>query len=326
MSNYLPFVEKYRPQNINEIISHDQNITTIKKLLLNNALPHLLFYGSPGTGKTSTIITLAKELYGNNIKLMIMKLDASDDRGINSVREDIKGFAEKTNIFKKGVKLIILDEVDSMTFDAQFALRRIIEKYSLGLRFCLICNYENKIIPAIRSRCANFRFSNIDNKHIILKLKEISVNENIKCSDEIFNTLAILSKGDLRKAINLLQSVSMNINLNNTNIISPTINDCYNIASIPNPEETMIIISALFDNHNYNITYNIVNNIIISNNYSLLVIIKEIITIIFEKYLYYINIIFIISQLSDLENMMIKSIFSDIYVSGLISIFVRNRI
>ena len=166
----LPWVEKYRPTNINEIISHHQNITTIKKLLFGEALPHLLFYGSPGTGKTSTILALAKEIYGNNIRLMVMKLDASDDRGINSVREDIKGFAEKSNMFQKGVKLIILDEADSMTFDAQFALRRIIEKYSKSVRFCLICNYENKIIPAIKSRCANFRFNNIDNKYICEKL------------------------------------------------------------------------------------------------------------------------------------------------------------
>jgi replication factor C subunit 3/5 len=133
-----------------------QNIETIKKLLINCSLPHLLFNGLSGTGKTSTILALAKELYGNNIRLMVMKLDASDDRGINSVREDIKGFAEKTNMFQKGVKLIILDEADSMTFDAQFALRRIIEKYSKTVRFCLICNYENKIIPAIKIKMCKF--------------------------------------------------------------------------------------------------------------------------------------------------------------------------
>ena len=148
----LPWIEKYRPKNINDIISHDMNIETIKNLLIGGALPHLLFHGSPGTGKTSTIMALAKEIYGSNVRLMSLKLDASDDRGINSVREDIKGFAEKSNMFQKGVRLIILDEADSMTFDAQFALRRIMEKYSATIRFCLICNYENKIIPAIRSR------------------------------------------------------------------------------------------------------------------------------------------------------------------------------
>ena len=126
---FLPWIEKYRPVNINEIISHNQNIDTIKKLIKAEVLPHLLFYGPSGTGKTSTIMAIANELYGNNIRLMVMKLDASDDRGINSVRTEIKGFADRTNMFINGVKLIILDEADSMTVDAQFALRRIIEKY-----------------------------------------------------------------------------------------------------------------------------------------------------------------------------------------------------
>ena len=149
MTDYLPWIEKYRPKNLEHIISNEQNLTILKNMLKGGSLPHLLFHGTSGTGKTSTIMALAKELYQNNISLMVMKLDASDDRGINSVRDEIKGFAEKKNMFQKGVKLIILDEADSMTFDAQFALRRIIEKYSESVRFCLICNYENKIISGI---------------------------------------------------------------------------------------------------------------------------------------------------------------------------------
>ena len=149
-NDFLPWVEKYRPRNIDEIISNNENINVLSTMLKNGSLPHLLFHGTSGTGKTSLILALARELYGNNINLMVMKLDASDDRGINSVREEIKGFAERKNMFSSGVKLIILDEADSMTFDAQFALRKIIEKYSVSTRFCLICNYENKIIPAIR--------------------------------------------------------------------------------------------------------------------------------------------------------------------------------
>ena len=136
MTNYLPWIEKYRPQNFSEIISNKQNIIILENMLNDNSLPHLLFYGISGTGKTSTITSLAKKLYKNNVNLMVMKLDASDDRGINTVREEIKGFAEKKSMFQKGVKLIILDEADSMTFDAQFALRRIIEKYSDLTRFC----------------------------------------------------------------------------------------------------------------------------------------------------------------------------------------------
>jgi replication factor C subunit 3/5 len=313
-NNYLPWVEKYRPNNINDIISHDQNIKTIKKLLLGGSLPHLLFYGLPGTGKTSTIMALAREIYGNNIRLMIMKLDASDDRGINSVREEIKGFAEKSNMFQKGVRLIILDEADAMTFDAQFALRRIIEKYSATIRFCLICNYENKIIPAIRSRCANFRFSNIKKEHIIIKLEQIVKHENINCNMNIINTISLLSKGDLRKAINLLQCVSMQT-------FNITEQLCYDTAGVPSLSDINFIVNTLIDkNINFSNTYDLIMDKIKKESYSLSIILKEIINIIlsFDDLN---NYPLIISDLSDLENMVSKSTFDDIYITGLISIF-----
>jgi replication factor C subunit 3/5 len=315
---YLPWIEKYRPKNINEIISHDQNIQTIKKLILNSSLPHLLFYGCPGTGKTSTIMAVAKEIYGNNIKLMVMKLDASDDRGINSVRDDIKGFAEKTNMFQKGVKLIILDEADAMTFDAQFALRRIIEKYSESVRFCLICNYENKIISAIRSRCANFRFNNIDNKYIINKLRDIIVIEKLDIDDDAIEVIAILAKGDLRKAINLLQTIAMQ----NKKI---TVDDCYEVACIPKKKEITFILSLLLNNDvSFNYSYEKITDIVKTKGYSLSIILKELIIIIINNLEEYNNMPQIISDLSDLENMVNKSTFEDIYISALIGIFKKK--
>jgi replication factor C subunit 3/5 len=317
ITNFLPWVEKYRPTNINNIISHDQNIYTIKKLLEADSLPHLLFHGSPGTGKTSTILALASHIYGKNLRLMVMKLDASDDRGINSVREDIKEFAEKSNMFQKGVRLIILDEVDSMTFDAQFALRRIIEKYSETIRFCLICNYENKIIPAIRSRCANFRFSNIDNKHICQKLQQIIDIEKLNYDPSIINIIAQLSKGDLRKSINLLQSISMQ-----NEIITPEL--CYITAGIPTNDDILYILSILSNNSiDFNNAYNIINEIINNNNYSLSFILKEIVVEIInniESYLPH-----ILSELSDLENMVSKSTFGEIYLTTFIAIFKKSN-
>lgn len=319
MTDFLPWVEKYRPSNIDEIISHDQNIETIKKLLVGKSLPHLLFYGSSGTGKTSTIMALAKEIYGKNIRLMVMKLDASDDRGINSVREDIKGFAKKENMFQKGVRLIILDEADSMTFDAQFALRRIIEKYSETIRFCLICNYENKIIPAIRSRCANFRFSNIDIDHIKQKLNQIVIAENIKCNEEVINTISILGKGDLRKAINLLQCIHMQSNLNYI-----TTQLCYDTAGIPSHEDIKSILDMLNNKDiDFNETYKYVNHKIKSQGYSLSIILKELINELLLD-LDNVNMPTIISELSDLENMVAKSTFGDIYITSLICIFKKK--
>ena len=317
-SDFLPWVEKYRPKTINEIISHAQNIETIKKLLIGGALPHLLFHGAPGTGKTSTIIALAKEIYGNNVRLMVMKLDASDDRGINSVREDIKGFAEKSNMFQKGVRLIILDEADSMTFDAQFALRRIIEKYSVTIRFCLICNYENKIISAIRSRCANFRFSNIDNVHICNKLSQIIKIEKINYESDVINTIATLAKGDLRKAINLLQSISMQ-----TNFITNKL--CYETAGVPSKNEIKDILCTLLNvSDSFDISYKIINKIIKFQGYSLSIVLKEIILELLSEHLSE-KMPQIISDLSDLENMVTKSTFGDIYITALVGIFKKNN-
>jgi len=319
---FLPWIEKYRPKNIDEIISHDMNIETIKKLLQGGALPHLLFHGSPGTGKTSTIMALAKEIYGNNMRLMVMKLDASDDRGINSVREDIKGFAEKSNMFQKGVRLIILDEADSMTFDAQFALRRIIEKYSTTIRFCLICNYENKIIPAIRSRCANFRFSNIDIKHICNKLNHIVISENISTEENVISTIALLAKGDLRKAINLLQSVSLQMATSHNYI---TVNMCYDVAGVPSQKEINNMLDVLLNNNiNFNESYEIVTNIIKNQGYALSTVLKEMVLVIINNESILKMMANYLAELSDLENMVTKSTFGDIYITALIGIFKKD--
>jgi replication factor C subunit 3/5 len=320
--DFLPWVEKYRPEYMNDIISHDQNIQTIKKLLINNSLPHLLFYGFPGTGKTSTIMALTKEIYGKNAKLMIMKLDASDDRGINSVREDIKGFAEKADMFIKGVRLIILDEADSMTFDAQFALRRIIEKYSLIIRFCLICNYENKIIPALRSRCANFRFGSIDVKHISSKLESIAINEKINYDKSIISTIAYLAKGDLRKAINIFQSLAMSS-------IPITVQNCYEIISIPYKDDIlkhMYMIKNKTKSNNE--IYYIINKYISSNNYSLNSIISEILVLLLENNSILLSFIssleHFILELANLEFMLTKISSDNIYISYFISILIQN--
>jgi replication factor C subunit 3/5 len=315
---YLPWVEKYRPQKIDEIISHDQNIETIKKMLKGGSLPHLLFHGTPGTGKTSLILAIANELYGTSKNLMIMKLDASDDRGINSVREEIKGFAEKVNMFCQGVKLIILDEADSMTFDAQFALRRIIEKYSRTTRFCLICNYENKIIPAIRQRCAKFRFSPINPIHIQKKLSNICEKENLNYDTKVLETISSLSRGDLRKSINFLQSLSLQ-----TNYI--TLELCYKIAGVPSISEVKEIIETLlnpkinFDKANIKI-----DELIKSQGYSLSIVLKELVSYLVNYKMDKLEpnkIALYLSEMADLENRVTKSTFGDIYMSGMVGIF-----
>jgi len=206
----LPWVEKYRPNALKELISHEDIISTIRTFISQDKLPHLLFYGPPGTGKTSTILACAKELYTpQEFSSMVLELNASDARGIGVVRGQILNFASTRTFMNKGYKLIILDEADAMTNDAQNALRRIIEKYTENVRFCLICNYLSKIIPAIQSRCTRFRFGPLHVDQIMPRLEHVAQSENVNLTETGKEALIRLAKGDMRKVINILQSCSM---------------------------------------------------------------------------------------------------------------------
>ncbi|OZJ05690.1 hypothetical protein BZG36_01418 [Bifiguratus adelaidae] len=202
----LPWVEKYRPVHLSDLVSHKDITSTIERFIDENRLPHLLLYGPPGTGKTSTILACARKLFGSNYKSMILELNASDDRGIDVVREQIKTFASTRKIFSSGFKLIILDEADAMTTAAQAALRRVIEKYTKNVRFCIICNYVSKIIPAIQSRCTRFRFSPLEVQQVEERLKVIVDAEKVNLTQDGKEALLKLSNGDMRRALNILQS------------------------------------------------------------------------------------------------------------------------
>nr|CAD7399736.1 unnamed protein product [Timema cristinae] len=206
----LPWVEKYRPNKLDELISHDDIINTINRFIKEDQLPHLLFYGPPGTGKTSTILACAKQLYSpEQFSQMVLELNASDDRGIGIVRGQILSFASTRTIFKSGFKLIILDEADAMTNDAQNALRRIIEKFTENVRFCVICNYLSKIIPAVQSRCTRFRFGPLNADQILPRLEYVIEQENVSATEDGKKALLTLAQGDMRKVLNVLQSTSM---------------------------------------------------------------------------------------------------------------------
>jgi replication factor C subunit 3/5 len=179
----LPWIEKYRPQVLSDLVSHDDITQTIQKLIDADRLPHLLFYGPPGTGKTSTILAVARQLYGKNFSSMVLELNASDDRGIDTVRNQIQNFAGTRKLFSSGTKLIVLDEADNMTRDAQNALRRVIERYAKNARFCLICNYVSKIIPALQSRCTRFRFSPLAKDQIIGRVRHVIKTESINVTE-----------------------------------------------------------------------------------------------------------------------------------------------
>ncbi|KAH8901973.1 P-loop containing nucleoside triphosphate hydrolase protein [Coniochaeta sp. PMI_546] len=216
----LPWVEKYRPATLADVSGHQDILATINKFVDSNRLPHLLLYGPPGTGKTSTILALARRIYGSeNVRQMVLELNASDDRGIDVVREQIKTFASTKQIFSLGAntakaggssigayKLIILDEADAMTNTAQMALRRIMEKYTANTRFCIIANYSHKLSPALLSRCTRFRFSPLKERDIRVLVDKVVEEENVKILPEATEALVRLSKGDMRRALNVLQA------------------------------------------------------------------------------------------------------------------------
>uniref|UniRef100_A0A2K6F2I0 Activator 1 subunit 5 n=1 Tax=Propithecus coquereli TaxID=379532 RepID=A0A2K6F2I0_PROCO len=206
----LPWVEKYRPQTLNDLISHQDILSAIQKFISEDRLPHLLLSGPPGTRKTSTILACAKQLYKDKeFGSMVLELNASDDQGIDTVQGPILSFASTRTIFKKGFKLVILDEADAMTQDARNALRRVIEKFTENTRFCLICNYLSKIIPALQSWCTRFRFGPLTPELMVPRLEHVVEEEKVEISEDGMKALVTLPSGDMRRALNILQSTNM---------------------------------------------------------------------------------------------------------------------
>ncbi|KAF7440784.1 hypothetical protein PC9H_001132 [Pleurotus ostreatus] len=238
-----PWVEKYRPKTIDDISSQDHTVAVLKKTLTSTNLPHMLFYGPPGTGKTSTILALSRQLFGpDNFKNRVLELNASDERGIAIVREKVKNFARQTPraqaVASDGkeypcppYKIIILDEADSMTQDAQGALRRIMETYARITRFCLVCNYVTRIIEPLASRCSKFRFTPLDSASASARLTMISSAENIGADSSVIDALITTSGGDLRRAITYLQSASRLASSTNPPTLI-TANDIQEIAGV----------------------------------------------------------------------------------------------
>jgi len=203
------WTEKYRPVALAEILAQQSVIEIVKRFAEHGSLPHLLFHGPPGTGKTSTILALANQLFGANFASMVLELNASDARGIDVVRDEIQSFSSTARPDRGQFKLVIMDESDSMTKDAQFALRRVMEKYTRHTRFCLIGNYASKIIPAIQSRCTKFRFSPLSQALVRERLRHIVARESISATESSLEAVQRLGGGDMRKTLNILQSSSL---------------------------------------------------------------------------------------------------------------------
>ena len=205
------WIEKYRPKTLDEVVNQKGAVEGIKALLRTPAtMPHLLFAGPPGTGKSTVALCIARQLMGDEFRKLVLELNASDERGIGVVRERIKGFSQIIQSTPSGVQfgLVILDECDEMTRDAQTALRRIMETSSRTCRFILICNYQSGIIEPIQSRCSVFRFRQLEENDAVEYLTRICRAEDIAAEPQAVKRIIELSEGDLRRAINYLQVVA----------------------------------------------------------------------------------------------------------------------
>lgn len=317
-NNNLPWIEKYRPNKLDDIISHDYIIKTLDNFVKDNMIPHTLFYGPPGTGKTSTILSLSYKLYGKYSKQMVIHLNASDERGIDVVRNRIKDFVTTKPLFlpteiKNKHKIVILDEADSMTEEAQLALRQIIVNFTKNARFCIICNYIGKIITPLQSRFTKFRFSPLKKENIFEKIEEIEKKENIQITQNGKNAIYQLSNGDLRKFINILQAVFLSYK-------TVTLNNVYKCTGKPLPQTISTIISKLLNNNIKN-NYLFLNKVIHENGISLVDLIHYIYKKIFLLSLNNNQLSYLFYKLSEMEFNLSENSNIPVNIIQLITIF-----
>ncbi|KAG0338801.1 replication factor C subunit 4 [Podila horticola] len=242
----LPWVEKYRPEVLKDIVGNEETVERLQLIANKGNMPHMIISGSPGIGKTTSVLCLAHELLGSAFKEGVLELNASDDRGIDVVRNKIKTFAQKKVTLPPGRhKIVILDEADSMTAGAQQALRRTMEIYSNSTRFALACNQSSKIIEPIQSRCAMLRYSKLTDKQVLHRLREICDTENVKYSAEGLEALIFTAEGDMRQAINNLQSTWSGFGyVNDENV--------FKVCDQPHPVVVNSIIASCLQAHSTN--------------------------------------------------------------------------
>lgn len=224
------WIEKYRPKTLDDIIGQTKVVERLKAYVKRKNVPHMLFAGPAGTGKTSCAIALARELFGENFANNFIELNASDERGIDIIRGKIKDFARTMPLGGFTFKIIFLDEADALTNDAQSALRRTMEMYANNCRFILSCNYSSRIIEPIQSRCVVFRFSPLGDDDVKVLLKKVAEKEGLSINEDALDAICYIAQGDLRRALNVLQVAATMTNEIDSNAI-------YVSSSTARPEE-----------------------------------------------------------------------------------------
>jgi replication factor C small subunit len=235
-NNHMVWVEKYRPKILSDIVGHPGIIGRLQSYVQTGNLPHLLFTGSAGIGKTTAAVALSREFYGDQWAANFREMNASDDRGIDAVRHGIKQFAHTSPMGGANFKILFLDEADALTMDAQAALRRTMESYAESCRFILSCNYSSKIIDPIQSRCAIYRFKPLDGESVKKEIARISTIEEITLTPEALDAIVYVAQGDMRRAINTLQgATSVGKSISEKEI--------YAISSLADPKEIKLLLS-----------------------------------------------------------------------------------
>ncbi|KAF2225154.1 P-loop containing nucleoside triphosphate hydrolase protein [Elsinoe ampelina] len=240
--NYeLPWVEKYRPVFLDDIVGNTETIERLKIIAKDGNMPHVIISGMPGIGKTTSILCLARQLLGDAYKEAVLELNASDERGIDVVRNRIKGFAQKKVTLPNGrQKIVILDEADSMTSGAQQALRRTMEIYSGTTRFAFACNQSNKIIEPLQSRCAILRYARLTDAQVVKRLMQICKAEQVEYSDDGIAALVFSAEGDMRQAINNLQSTAAGFGFVNGDNV-------FRVVDSPHPIKVQAMIKSCYE-------------------------------------------------------------------------------
>lgn len=208
MSEREIWLEKYRPESLDDVKGQTKTIDSLEQYVESGDLPNLLFAGPPGVGKTASAVAIAREIYGDDWNDNFLELNASDDRGIDVVRQDVKSFA-RASVSNADFRLIFLDEADALTSDAQAALRRTMEQFSGNVRFILSCNYSSQIIEPLQSRCTIYRFTPLSDQAVEEQVREIIEEEDITITEDAIEAVVYASDGDMRRAINGLQAVSI---------------------------------------------------------------------------------------------------------------------